>query len=129
MRWYDDDEAGRFGASLWSSSYLIKGSQWLFAVQETGEGSNVVGELPVLNRAMMAACLGLVVKEDDSEDMDDYDEYDIAALAKEADELAREYDQNEENDWSQESDTDGMPVYGGEQRLDDLIRAANKQKG
>ena len=74
----------------------------------------------------MAACLGLVVEEDDSEDMD---EYDIEALVKEADELAQEYDQNEETDRSQETDTDGMPAYGGEQRLDDLIRAANNQKG
>ena len=125
MRWYAD-EAGRFGESLWSSSYLIEGSQWLFAVQETGEGSNVDGELPVLNRAMMAACLGLVVEEDDLEDMD---EYDTEALVKEADELAQEYDQNEENERSQENDTDGMPAYGEEQRLDDLIRAANKHKG
>ena len=125
LRWYAD-EVGRFGASLWSSSYLIKGSQWLFAVQETGEGSNVVGALPILNRAMMAACLGLEVEEDNSGDMD---EYDIEALVKEADELAQEYDQNAETDRSQESDTDGMPAYRGEQRLDDLIREANKQKG
>ena len=69
---------------------------------------------------MMAACLGLEVEDDNSEDMD---EYDIEALVKEADELAQEYDR------SQESDTDGMPAYRGEQRLDDLIREANKQKG
>ena len=75
---------------------------------------------------MMAACLGLEVEEDNSEDVD---EYDIDALVKEADELAQEYDQNAETDRSKESDTDGMPAYRGEQRLDDLIREANKQKG
>lgn len=123
LRWYDDD-AGNFGESIWSSRFLVKGSQWLFAIQKTGEASNIVGSLPVINETVMAVCMGATVDDDCPEETE---EYNVDDYVKEADELDRLYNQNHADADLQYLD-DNMPAYSGSNKLDDLIIAADKHK-
>ena len=123
LRWYDDD-AGKFGESIWSSRFLVEGSQWLFAVQKTGEASNIVGSLPVIDEIVMAICMGVAIDEDCPEETE---EYDIDDYVREADELDRLYNQNHAEPELQFLDDD-MPAYSGANKLDDLINMADKYK-
>ena len=123
LRWYND-RAGKFGESIWNSRFFVKGSQWLFAIQKTGEASNIVGSLPVIDEIVMAICMGATVDEDCPEKTE---EYDIDDYVREADELDRLYNQNHAEPELQFLDDD-MPAYSGANKLDDLIIAADKHK-
>lgn len=119
------DKTENFGESLWESRFLVEDSEWLFAVQKMGDTSNVVGALPVIDEKVLAVCMGAIVE---AEGPEETKEYDVEDYLREADELARMYDLNDDDTEFQYQDEDDMLAYSGLQKLDDLINYADKRK-